>query len=338
MRVKLVSLLCLLLAPLTILAADVPPPSNPAPVVGPHQSPPWFKESFLDIKEDIAEAKRAGKRLMVYFYQNGCIYCSKFMAENFGDKKIVDKTRKHFDVIAINIWGDSEVTDTASRALPEKAFAKSLGVQFTPTLLMFDEEGKVALRLNGFVPPHKFAAALDFVGQRREKKEKFSDYVLANVREPASGKLHEQPWLMRAPLDLKPAGKKPLLVLFEQKVCAACDELHEAGFSRPQATALLDRFRMARVDVNAGETLVAPTGEQLTMREWARRLNIIYTPSLLFFDADGREVFRLEGYVRPGDLPSSLDYIASGAYLEQPEFQRFIQARIAARRANQSKQ
>jgi thioredoxin-related protein len=69
------------------------------------------------------------------------------------------------------------------------------------------------------------------------------------------------------------------------------------------------------------------------MRDWTRKLNIIYTPSLLFFDHNGREVFRVEGYLRPFHLSSSLDYISSGEYLKQPEFQRFIEARAAARRA-----
>lgn len=317
-------------------AADGPLlPAAGAARPGSHEPPTWFKESFLDLAEDIAEANKAGRRLMLYFYQDGCPYCTKLLTENFGQKNIADKTRRYFDVLAINLWGDREVTDAAGRTMPEKAFAKSLGVQFTPTLLMLDEQGKTALRLNGYQPPHRFEAALDFVGQRRETQEKFSDYVQTHAHEPASGKLHAQPWLMSAPLDFsRRAGGdgKPLLVLFEQKVCAACDEMHGEGFTRPEVMALLKNFRTARVDIAAGEALAAPSGERLTMRDWARKLNIVYTPSFVFFDAGGREVFRVEGYLRPFHLASSLEYIASGTYLKQPEFQRFIEARAAARR------
>jgi thioredoxin-related protein len=40
------------------------------------QEPPeWFAQSFLDIREDAAEAARDGKRLMIYFMQDGCPYC-----------------------------------------------------------------------------------------------------------------------------------------------------------------------------------------------------------------------------------------------------------------------
>ncbi|MBK7136657.1 MAG: thioredoxin fold domain-containing protein [Rhodocyclales bacterium] len=294
--------------------------------------PAWFKESFLDMREDIAEAAKSGRRLMLYFHQDGCPYCAKLLRENFGDKAIADKTRKHFDVIAINLWGDREVTDLAGKPTTEKEFAKALRVQFTPTLLMLDEKGGTALRLNGYIPPHQFHAALDYAGGRLEKKQSFTDYLLLREPAPASGKLHDAPWLMKAPLDLTKRDGKPLLVLFEQKVCAGCDEMHAEGFPRPEVAALLQRYRAARVDIASAEALKTPNGKSLAMRDWARQLKIIYTPSFVFFDAGGREVFRVEGYLRPFHLASSLDYVASGAYRKQPEFQRFIEARAAARR------
>jgi len=329
-------LLCVVQALLfgSLHAADTPAVATTAPQ--PHDQPAWFKESFLDIREDIAEATKSKRRLMLYFYQDGCPYCTKLLKENFAEKGIADKTRKNFDVVAINIWGDREVQDISGKTMPEKAFAKALGVQFTPSLVMLDEQGNTALRLNGYTPPHQFSVALDYVSQRLEKKQKYIDYLQANAREPASGKLHPEPWLMAAPLNLTPkttGEKKPLLVLFEQKVCAACDEMHRDAFSRPEVAELLKKFRIARVDIGSSEALKTPSGSTVTMRDWTRKLNIIYTPSLLFFDQSGREVFRVEGYLRPFHLSSSLDYIASGEYLKQPEFQRYIEARAAARRA-----
>lgn len=318
------ALICSILLLLAVPAAAADPP-------------PWFKESFLDIREDIAEAAKGDRRLMLYFHQDGCPYCDKLLRENLGNKAIAEKTRKHFDVIAINLWGDREVTDLEGRATTEKAFAKALRVQFTPTLLMLDEKGGTALRLNGYVPPHQFDAALDYVGGRLEKKQSFTDYLLVRAPEAASGKLHDQPWLMPPPLDLSKRDGKPLLVIFEQKVCAACDEMHAEGFPRPEVTELLKRYRSARVDIASAEALKAPDGKSLPMREWARKLKIVYTPSFVFFDAGGREVFRVEGYLRPFHLASSLDYVASGAYKKQPEFQRFIEARAAARRAKGEK-
>jgi thioredoxin-related protein len=300
------------------------------------EPPRWFKESFLDLREDVAEAAKSGRRLMLYFYQDGCPYCAKLLRDNFGQKAIADKTRRHFDVIAINLWGDREMTDLAGNAMAEKAFARSLRVQFTPTLLMFDEKGEVALRLNGYLPPRKFEAALDFVGAHLEKKQDFADYLAAHAREPTRGKLREAPWFMKPPLKFADSMQRdpaPLLVLFEQKECAACDEMHGEVFPRPEVAALLRRFQIARIDMASNQVVQTPAGETLPAREWARTLGVFYTPTLVFFEAGGREVFRVDGYLRPFHLASSLDYVASGAYVKQPEFQRFIEARAAARRA-----
>ena len=225
---------------------------------------PWFKESFLDIREDIAEAKKANRRLMLYFYQDGCPYCAKLIRDNFGQKSIADKTRKHFDVIALNLWGDREVTDLAGKTMPEKEFARATKVQFTPTLVMFDEQGEVALRLNGYLPPHKFEAAVDYVGQRLEKKQSFADYLAKHAREPASATLNEAPWLLPAPLKLADTlkrGGRPMIVLFEQKECAACDEMHLEAFPRPEVKELLGKFDIARIDMASREPVQTPDGK-----------------------------------------------------------------------------
>ncbi|KAB2842497.1 MAG: thioredoxin fold domain-containing protein [Burkholderiales bacterium] len=191
----------------------------------------------------------------------------------------------------------------------------------------------MALRLNGYMPPRQFDLALDYVAGRQEKRLSFGDYQRQQAAQSASGKLVAEPWLLPRPLDLARSDGRPLLVVFEQGACAACEEMHAEGFVRPEIKDLLARMRVAQVDIGSAEALRLPDGQSLSMSAWAQRLNIIYTPSLLFFDAAGQEVFRVEGYLRPFHLASSLDYVASGAYRQQPEFQRFIEARAAARRA-----
>ena len=83
-----------------------------AQVVNPHaiDIPPWFANTFLDFREDVADAAKEGKRLLVYVGQDGCPYCTKLMTANFSQRAIVDKTRRHFVAIALNLWGDRETT------------------------------------------------------------------------------------------------------------------------------------------------------------------------------------------------------------------------------------
>lgn len=302
---------------------------------GYEEPPKWFKESFLDLQEDVAEAAKSGRRLLLYFYQDGCPYCTRLLKDNFGNERIAAKTRRQFDVIAINIWGDREVTDLAGKATTEKAYARSLRVQFTPTLLLFDEQGEVALRLNGYLQPAKFEAALDYAGARMEKKLPFADYLAAHAREPGGGSRRVSIPLLKPPLRLADSQRSnpgPLLVLFEQKNCAACGEMHGEVLTRPEVTEQLRRFQVARIDTASGAVVQTPSGESLRARDWARRLGIFYAPTLVFFDADGREAFRVDGYLRAFHVASALDYVASGAFRTQPEFQRFVEERAAGRR------
>ena len=64
-----------------------------------------------------------------------------------------------------------------------------------------------------------------------------------------------------------------------------------------------------------------------------QELRISYTPSVVFFDDRGREVFRLEAFVRPFHFASSFEYVGSGAYRTEPEFQRFLQHRAEVLKA-----
>ena len=296
--------------------------------------PRWFTQSFLDFREDIADATRQQRRLLVYFGQDGCPYCTQLMVTNFSQRAIVDKTRRHFVAIALNIWGDRDVTWLDGRVMREKGLATLLGVQFTPTLLFFDEHGKVVARLNGYYPPQRFEAVLDYVAGHRERKQTLADYLRGAVKETASPRLHDEPFFLPPPLDLRrrPAAK-PLAVVFETPSCAACDELHREGFRRKEVLAVVNRFDVARLALGARTGLVTPDGRATSAGAWARELDVIYTPTIVFFDTAGVEAFRVSAYLRPFHLAASFDYVASGAYRDEPSFQRYIKDRAERMRA-----
>ena len=129
--------------------------------LGAQEPPAWFTPSFLDIREDAAEAAKEGKRLMVYFHQDGCPYCKQLVEVNFRDPRVVGKLRQNFNAIDINIFGDREVTWTDGRRMPEKALTRLLGIRYTPTLVFFDGSSKVVHRINGYLAPDEFLTALD---------------------------------------------------------------------------------------------------------------------------------------------------------------------------------
>jgi thioredoxin-related protein len=295
------------------------------------EKPDWFANSFLDIRDDVAEASAAGKRVILYFYQDGCPYCKKLLDTNFALADTVTRTRNSFEVIAINLWGDREVTGLDGSETTEKEFARSLRVMFTPTMLFLNEGGEVVLRLNGYYPPHKFNTALDYGAQYNGSAPSYREYFASVSPAAASGVLHTDPSFISDGSSLAAReGGKPLLVMFEQKECEPCDELHLDILKRAESREQLARFDVLLLDMWSSDPVTLADGTSTTASEWAKSLNVHYAPSLVFFDAGHNEVFRTEAYLKAFHTQSSMDYVASKAYLEQPNFQRFIAARAAA--------
>jgi thioredoxin-related protein len=146
----------------------------------------WMRETFKDLREDLAEANAEGKRLMVLWEQRGCIYCTKMHAEVFPDPQVDALIRDHYFVVQMNLFGDVEVTDFDGTVLSEKDMALRWGVMFTPTMMFFPEsvaEGQAANQAAVAMMPGAFgvgmtAALLTWVRDRGyEKGENFQAFV-----------------------------------------------------------------------------------------------------------------------------------------------------------------
>ena len=294
--------------------------------VNAQEPPPWFSESLLELREDVADAAKQGKRLMLYFGQDGCPYCVRLMEVNFRQAAIAAKAQKHLVALAINIWGDREVTWMDGTLTTEKRLAAQLKVQFTPTLLFLDEKGGVALRMNGYYPPHEFDAALDYVAGKLEKKLTFAEYLKSKGSPAASASLNPQSFFLPPPYDLRRSKRaRPLAVLFETAHCAQCDELHRVAFKRQEVLDQLAKFDVVRFSLSDKAQLISPQGESLSAAAWAKALGVGYVPTMLLFDTAGNEAFRTEAYLRAFHIAGALEYVSSGAYKREPSFQRFLQ-------------
>ena len=51
--------------------------------------PSWFKASFMDLRDDLAEARDDGKMgLMLLFGTSGCSYCKAFVRQSLSDREV----------------------------------------------------------------------------------------------------------------------------------------------------------------------------------------------------------------------------------------------------------
>jgi thioredoxin-related protein len=123
--------------------------------------PDWFAETMLDAREEAADAAKQGKRLMLYFWLEGCPYCERMTRQTFRDPAVLERLKRGFVPVAVNVRGDRDLVWTDGATLTEKQLAPTLKVRGTPTMIFLDAKGAIALRLTGYLEPAEFARALE---------------------------------------------------------------------------------------------------------------------------------------------------------------------------------
>jgi len=286
--------------------------------------PDWFKLSFLDIQEDLDEANRGRRGLIVYFGQSYCPYCKAHLKNNWGRKDIVAYTRANFDVIAINTRGNSPVTDVDGKQSSEKIFSARYKATFTPTVLFFDDTGKQALKLTGYRRPYQFRAALEYVADKHHRKETFRNYLARAEGADSFGQdtLNESVIFYTPPYNLAELKKaNPLVVFFEERKCHACDVLHAGPLNRVAILKQLNHMNSVQLDMWSSTPVVTPKGKKMTAKKWADKLALDYAPTLIFYDETGEEIIRVDSVVGFFRLQNVLQFINTRAYRTQPSFQ-----------------
>jgi len=282
--------------------------------------PAWFKLSFLDIKEDIEEAKQAGKKgLVLYFGMSKCPYCKALIENNFGKNDIARYTQQNFDVVAIDVKGNRNVTTASGEVMSEKEFAIRSQANFTPTLIFYNHSGKEVHRLVGYYAVYRFRAALEYVADEHYKNEIFKSYLARGdmPEKENMGEINYRSFSMTKPYILGRKtirSQRPLLVIFEQNNCHACNVLHADVLDRKEITNVFPDLDVVQLDVSDSSVLVTPDEKKISVEKWAQNLNIFYTPTLLFYDERGDEILRLGSVSHFNRLNNVVKYISTKAY------------------------
>jgi len=126
---------------------------------------------------------------------------------------------------------------------------------------------------------------------------------------------------------LHKSSDKPMAIYFEAPRCEECETLHQRVLTDPPTRELLLQMNNVQFNIYSDAPITTVDGRRMSQQQYARELNIGYTPSVVLFDALGREVHRMEGFLKTFHFQSSLAYVLEQAYRLQPSFQRYISAR-----------
>ena len=294
-------------------------------------SQPFIKTSFLNLKNDLAEAKRAKRGLMIIYEQEGCQYCAQMHKVNFADRETVELITKNFDVVQLDTLGGREVIDFDGKAMTEKQLAGKLRAQYVPLVGFFGPDGKEIFRLPGyFQQPEMFRLGLRYVIEKRYETTQFREYAAKfSTGETKKGLMDEAFFSPGSDLSslLASAAKKNkgVALVFEQEICAGCIELHENKFRDPAlAAALTKNFEVARFDIWGKRALKDLRGKPSSDSQLAKLLEIRYTPTIVFFDQRGKEILRLESYLMPVHFGDLITFATTDARKRYGSFQEYL--------------
>lgn len=284
--------------------------------------PEWFKDSFLEIQEDIKEAKANNKHVILFMHLDGCPYCSRMLDENFRQGQRQQFLQQNFDVIDINIRGDREIIwDEQTRYL-EKTLARELNVRYTPTIVFLNQKGQRVLQLNGYRDPVTFQHVLNYVKDKHYMTVKLADYI--KQQKQSDYRLREETFFS-AMTDFSDF-KQPLAIIFEDKRCSACDEFHQKVLNHKDVLQELKKFRVVRLDAGSDEPITDNHGKLTTPRAWADSLKLDQRPGTILFDS-GEEITRADGHLYHFHYKELLRYVSGGFYFQHATFNQYLSVR-----------
>ncbi|WP_428087193.1 thioredoxin family protein [Candidatus Thioglobus sp.] len=120
--------------------------------------------------------------------------------------------------------------------------------------------------------------------------------------------------------DLEEAAEedKHVMIYFHQNGCPYCTKLVAENFHDKDLVAKLQKsFDVIETNMWGDRELVDWQGREFSEKEFSAFMKIQFTPTLLFLNAKGQNVLRLNGYQSIDKMHATLDYISSKKYLDQ---------------------
>jgi thioredoxin-related protein len=157
---------------------------------------------------------------------------------------------------------------------------------------------------------------------------------------------YTQDWFSESLLDLREdlrrasAGGKRLAVVFQQRNCPYCREMHTVHLVDPAIEGFIrPRFRLLQFDLHGTRRVTDLDGQALEERQLARRWRVTFTPTIVFLPETlpepphpGREVevARMPGLLAKPEFLGLFSYVVENAYAGRGGFRGWWEQRGAA--------
>ncbi len=145
----------------------------------------------------------------------------------------------------------------------------------------------------------------------------FASPAWAESRDPASNFFQPKFGDLQADLqEAKKQGKKGIFLFFEQDACPFCERMKTTILSQPDVQAAYRaNFLLYPIDVNGDTELTDFQGKRTTEKEFAFGHRVRATPTMLFFDLDGKLVTRYTGPTKNKD-----EFLLLGKFVSEASY------------------
>ncbi|MFA7431013.1 MAG: thioredoxin family protein [Rhodospirillaceae bacterium] len=113
------------------------------------------------------------------------------------------------------------------------------------------------------------------------------------------------------------AKGKLLAVIWEQQGCGSCQRLHDVNLKDEAVKGYLQKhFDVMTMNMYGEVEVTDFDGEKLPEKDLAFKQQVNFTPTTIFFDETGKEVFRLPGYFSPYFWMAGFVYVTEKGYAD----------------------
>jgi len=159
--------------------------------------------------------------------------------------------------------------------------------------------------------------------------------------------LHKQDWFATTFRDIKEdlatakSEGKRLALIFEQRGCIYCRQIHEQVLTDPEVRDFIKaNYMVVQYNLYGDEEVIDLDGEALTEKTAARKWRVTFTPTIFFMpeDSDGKKdvgastVSVMPGAFRKGTFLDMFQWVHKKGYETDEGFQRYHARRIVERR------
>jgi thioredoxin-related protein len=293
--------------------------------------PQWFQPSLLEFNEDLTDALKKGKQgILLFLSTRRCSYCKAFIDKVLSKPEIRQRVQGAFDVYGLEIFDKSEMIDPSGSKYRINEFVTANKASFTPTMIFYGAGGKKLVKIVGYYPAEKFTRVLDFLEGKHYQRESLRTYMARTnpVKEKAPKVITADPELFSRPphmLDRRAfAAQNPLVVVFETPGCTSCELFHQRVLSDKSVRRLMGEYEAVQLDTrDTTSRIKTPDGQVMSPAKWYAKLDLSYSPSIVFFDRKGKEAMRLDSETQRFRMEGALQLVLEGAHKEDAQLQRW---------------